>query len=133
MAVTDEIASRYGRTPSRARRDRWLLGALGAVIVVVVAVWVVWAGLDGSTPTVEAQDIGHTVVDEHTVSVEFEVSVPTGTATSCAVQALDENFTVVGWKVIDLPPSDVHTRRFTEVLRTMQPSNTGLIYRCWLT
>jgi hypothetical protein len=94
---------------------------------------VVWAGLDGSKPLIETEDIGYSVVDDHNVTVTFQLSVPVGTATSCAVEALNESFTVVGWKVIDVPPSDQYTRSFTEDVRTSELATTGLIYRCWLT
>jgi hypothetical protein len=39
----------------------------------------------------------------------------------------------VGWKVVDIPASDVATRGITETVRTTEQSVTGLIYRCWLT
>jgi hypothetical protein len=133
MTVSAELETRYGRTPARRKRERLFLWVGAAVFVVVLAAWVVWAGLDGSKPTIETQDIGYSVNDEHSVTVRFQVSVPTGTATSCAVEALNETFTVVGWKVIDLPPSDQYTRSFTEDVRTSELSTTGLIYRCWLT
>jgi len=100
---------------------------------VVLVAWVVWTGLDGASETIEARDTRHTIIDEHSVSVTFEVSMPVNSAASCAVQALNESFTVVGWKVIDLPPSTLYTRSFTQVLRTTDLSNTGLIYECWLT
>jgi hypothetical protein len=127
------IDARYGRTGIRRRRERIVLWVLAGLFALVLGAWVIWVGLDSVKPTVDARDIGHTIVDEHSVSVTFEVSVPTGTATSCAVEALNESFTVVGWKVVDLPPSKQFTRTFTEVLRTSELSNTGLIYRCWLT
>jgi hypothetical protein len=131
--VSSELDARYGRDPARRKRDRFLLWGGAVVFVVVFAAWVVWAGLDGAKPQIDTQDIGYTINDEHSITVRFQVSVPTGTATSCAVEALNESFTVVGWKVIDLPPSAQYTRSFTETLRTSELSNTGLIYRCWLT
>ncbi len=133
MTVSAELDARYGRSASRRKRDRILLWSGAALFAVVLIAWVVWAGLDGSKPLIETEDIGYSVVDDHNVTVTFQVSVPVGTATSCAVEALNESFTVVGWKVIDLPPSDEYTRSFTEDLRTSELATTGLIYRCWLT
>jgi hypothetical protein len=133
MIESSDIQSRYGRTPARRRRDRRTLWGLGGVFVVVLGAWVVWTGLDGASTQIEARDIGHTIIDEHTVSVTFEVSLPVTRTASCAVQALNESFSVVGWKIIDLPPSTLYTRSFTEILRTSTLSNTGLIYQCWLT
>jgi hypothetical protein len=127
------IESRYGRTPARKRRDRQILWALGGIFVLVLGAWVLWTGLDGASTQIEARDIAHTIVDEHTVSVTFEVSLPAGRTASCAVQALNESYSVVGWKIIDLPPSALYNRSFTQILRTTDLSNTGLIYECWLT
>ena len=127
------IQSRYGRTPARRVRDRRILWGLGGVFVLVLGAWVLWTGLDGASTQIEARDIGHTIIDEHTVSVTFEVALPVNRTASCAVQALNESYSVVGWKIIDLPPSSLYNRSFTEVLRTTDLSNTGLIYQCWLT
>lgn len=110
-----------------------MLWSLAGVFVVALGSWVVWAGIGSVAPSIDTRDLGYTIVDENSVSVRFEVSVPTGTATSCAVEALNQDFTIVGWKVIDLPPSTEFSREFTEVLRTSELSTTGLIYRCWLT
>jgi hypothetical protein len=133
MTASAQLDARYGRSANRRKRDRILLWSGAAVFALVLVAWVIWAGLDGSKPLIETEDIGYSVVDDHNVTVTFQVSVPVGTATSCAVEALNESFTVVGWKVIDLPPSDEYTRSFTEDLRTSELATTGLIYRCWLT
>ena len=127
------IQSRYGRTPARRVQDRRILWGLGGIFVLVLGAWVLWTGLDGASTQIEARDIGHTIIDEHTVSVTFEVALPVNRTASCAVQALNESYSVVGWKIIDLPPSTLYNRSFTEVLRTTDLSNTGLIYECWLT
>nr|WP_244962795.1 DUF4307 domain-containing protein [Cryobacterium roopkundense] len=128
-----DLESRYGRTPATRRRDRRLLWGLGGVFALVLVAWVVWTGLDGTSEKIEARDTRHTIIDEHSVSVTFEVSMPVNSPASCAVQSLNESFTVVGWKVIDLAPSELYTRSFTEVVHTTELSNTGLIYKCWLT
>ncbi|WP_241983414.1 DUF4307 domain-containing protein [Cryobacterium tagatosivorans] len=131
--MSTNLDARYGRTPNRRLRDRRSLWIAAGGFALVLVAWVVWAGLDGSKPLIEARDTRHSIIDEHSVSVTFEVSMPAGTAASCAVEALNENFTIVGWKVVDLAPSDRYTRSFTEIIRTTELSNTGLIYRCWLT
>jgi Domain of unknown function (DUF4307) len=133
MTASAQLDARYGRSAKRRKRDRILLLSGAAIFAIVLVAWVIWAGLDGSKPLIETEDIGYSVVDDHNVTVTFQVSVPVGTATSCAVEALNESFTIVGWKVIDLPPSDQYTRSFTEDLRTSELATTGLIYRCWLT
>jgi hypothetical protein len=127
------LAERYGRTPARRfgrKAIAWLAG--GAVAVVLVA-WVVWAGLDGTSATIATQDTAHEVLDARSVRVEFDVTVPTGSTAGCVVQALNDRFAVVGWKIIELPASDSATRSLTEVVRTSEMASTGLISSCWLT
>lgn len=132
-APRSDLDQRYGRGPSKKRRDRIVLIVSAAVFAVVLVAWVVWAGLDGSKPMIEARDVAHQIIDDRTVRVEFEVSMPPGSEASCAVQALNESFTTVGWKIVDIPASTEHTRAFAETVRTALTPNTGLIYRCWLT
>ena len=139
MVGTAEVASaaqrdaRYGRTPGTARRDRWLGATAAAVFVAIFTAWVIWASLDNGQGSLNARDIGHKVIDDSGVSVTWEVSVTAGTEVSCALQAQNETHGIVGWRIVDLPASDLYTRQFTEVVRTTQLSVTGLIYRCWLT
>jgi hypothetical protein len=130
---TDVLAERYGRTPRRRMRARALAWVAGVAVAVVMVAWVVWAGLDGLTGTVDTQDTAHEVIDDRTVRVDFDVTVPEGESASCVVQALSEKFAVVGWKVIDLPPADRPTRSYSEIVRTSELATTGLIYDCWLT
>ena len=131
--MTATLDQRYGRTRRSRRRDVWIAVIMGVAFVVVFAAWVIWAGLDGAKPTVDAQDTKHSIIDAHTVSVSFEVTMAPGTTASCAVQALNESFSIVGWKVVDIPAASTYTRAFTEVLRTSGQSNTGLVKGCWPT
>ncbi|WP_368499309.1 DUF4307 domain-containing protein [Herbiconiux sp. A18JL235] len=134
MSTDDDLlASRYGRTPGRRMRGRLIAGIAGAAVAVVIAAWVVWAGLDGTNSTIGTQDTAHRVIDDRSVEVSFDVTIPVGDTASCVVQALSEKFAVVGWKVIDIPASDRATQSFSELVRTSELATTGLIYDCWLT
>jgi hypothetical protein len=131
---TEALAARYGRTRTHRIRDRLLLIGGAIAFAVVLIAWVVWAGLDGQKPSVEATDTGHRLMNEQrAVEVTWTLSVPPGNATACIVQAFDDNFTVVGWRVVEIPASDRHLRSFTETVRVAREANTGLISRCWLT
>ena len=131
---TEALAARYGRTRARRTRDRLLLIGGAIAFAVVLIAWVVWAGLDGQKPSVEATDTGHRLLNEQrAVEVTWTLSVPPGNETACIVQAFDEDFTIVGWRVVEIPASDQHLRSFTETVRVAREANTGLISRCWLT
>ena len=130
----DQLAARYGRTRTRKRRDLVILIAAGIAFAIVLVSWVVWAGLDGQQASVQATDTSHVVHnDERSVEVTWTLSVPAGETTACAVKALDDDFTVVGWKVVEIPASERHLRSLTESVRTARDAATGLISSCWLT
>lgn len=132
VVVTEDLASRYGRTRQRSRRDRWLFLAGAVVAAVVVVAWALWAGLANDSASLQATDTAYTIVDEHTVRVSFAVTVDAGTAVTCAVQALDESHAVIGWKVVSYPAATHRLTTHTETVRTTELANTGLIYRCSL-
>jgi len=133
MAVTETIERRYGRTPQRKRRDRWLLiGGLIAVLAVVVA-WAFWAGWDNDQADLETTDTAYTITDAHHVDISFTINAPAGTPVTCALQALNEDFAIVGWRIVSYPGSVSSVTEPTETIRTIQQSNTGLINTCWLT
>jgi len=128
------LAQRYGRTPRARARDRLLLILGGFVAGVIVVAWVFWAGLDGQRAAVEVTNTSYTInAADRSVEVTWNLSAPPGSTTSCIVQALNADFTIVGWKVVNIPPSTTHIRTLTERLRLAQPADTGLAYRCWLT
>lgn len=131
--MTTDLDTRYGRTPARARRSHVIAGAAIAVFAAVVVAWVVWVGLFGAPASLESRTIRHTIIDDSTVEVYWDVSTTPGTSVSCVVQALNEGFGTVGWKIVDVPPSDERTRSLSATLRTSEQAVTGLIYRCWLT
>nr|WP_228506533.1 DUF4307 domain-containing protein [Plantibacter sp. VKM Ac-2880] len=130
--LPDAIAARYGRTSRNRARDRRLIWSAAAAFAVVFVAWVVWAGLDGSRPSIESRNTAHEIVDDTLVSVSFEVTGPQDTPMACSVQALNEQFAVVGWKVVELPPSEQRTRNLTELVRTTELSNTGVVDTCWV-
>lgn len=127
-----DLERRYGRTPDRKRRERWILGGAALAFAVVLVAWVVWAGLDGSRPQVQATDLGHRLIDDHSVEVTWRLSVPAGNETACIVQAYNEDFTIVGWRIVEIPASERPLRTFTETVRTALEPNTGLVSECWL-
>ena len=67
------------------------------------------------------------------VSVMFDLTVTEGHEAACAIQALNPDFAIVGWKVFVYPPSTERIRQITETITTSEFATTGLVYSCWLT
>ena len=126
------LDSRYGRRPGRTRRSRLIALVAGAVVAVVVAAWVVLVAFDGDSAELEVSHYGFTVAGDDSVDVQYTVSVAPGTAVDCAVQAQNQKFSIVGWKVVHLPASSTHSTTYTTSLATSERAVTGLIYECWL-
>ena len=136
VTATDDNAAldaRYGRTPQHRLRERIILIIGGLLVAAVFIAWVVWVGMDSGRENIGAHDVAHSIIDDSSVSITWQVSVTEGTAVSCALQAQNESHAIVGWKIIDIPASTDFNNRYREVIRTSQRAVTGLIYRCWLT
>lgn len=125
------LAERYGTTRADSTRQRvWgIVGASG--VAVVLLAWLGWAGLGQPTSQFETRDLGYELVSDREVTVRFELSAPPGMEISCAIQALNASYGIVGWAVVDIPPADVRTRVFNQPLRTSEQAVTGLLYECW--
>ena len=132
MTRSSVLDRRYGRTVGRRRRNLVIAASAAVGVVLVVSAWVLWAGFLSPSASIEVRDLGYDNRTDEQVTVTWELTSPAGSDASCAVQALDGNFAIVGWKVVDIPASDDRTRRFEQQLRTSAPPVTGLIYRCWL-
>lgn len=126
------LDERYGRTRASSRSRRVFGIVVAGIFALVLSGWVVWAALDADSANIEFRDVAHEIVDDSLVSVTWQVTAEPGSEVSCAVEALNEGFSVVGWKIVHLEPSTERTRVLTEELRTTELAVSGLIYRCWL-
>lgn len=126
------LAARYGRTPGTRRRAKALAIAAAAAIVVVFGAWALWAGPGQDDHGLDNDVIGYQVLSDHSTVVHSTVSVDPGTRASCAVQALDKSYTIVGWKVVTLPVSSERTRSVSTEVATTTRAVTGLIHSCWV-
>lgn len=131
-STQQRLDERYGRTPGSERRNRTLMIIAGVAFALVFTAWVVWGGLSGTNATLETRELGYSNVTETTIDARWEISVEPGTSVECALQALNANFGIVGWRIVEIPPSADRTRVFVETIRTAEPAVTALPYRCWL-
>ncbi len=131
--TANDLDARYGRTPERRTRLRVFAILAAAAVAVVVIAWVVWAGLFAPAASLEAKDLGFEELSASSVEVRWQLTAPAGSDVSCAVKAVSEKHAVIGWKVVEVEPSEQTTRNLAATLRTSEPPVGGLIYRCWLT
>ncbi|MDQ0726078.1 DUF4307 domain-containing protein [Microbacterium sp. W4I20] len=127
MTTAQELDDRYGRT--RRRRLPWILGGSVALLVVAAFGWMI---VDQSMNSVDADDLGFDLVDEHTVDVRFQVTGVQGKDVVCIIEALDEEFGVVGWKVMEIPAGESHSQALSASVPTVAEATTGLVNTCWV-
>ena len=129
MTTQDMLDERYGRRRSPARR--WIIGAAVVVAVGVVGLFG-WFTVQGSLNAVDSDTTSFDVVDEHSVTLGFQITAPPGAAVACAIEAQDQEHGVVGWRVVELPASELHARAFREVIPTTALATTGFVNSCWV-
>ena len=127
MTTSRELDERYGRT-TRGRLP-WIIGGALALAVVVAFGWMTVAS---SMNSVDADDLGYEVVDAHSVNLRFQVTAPAGADVVCAVEAQDEEFGVVGWKIVRVPASDAHSQAMEVSIPTVATATTSLVNTCWV-
>lgn len=129
MTTEEMLDERYGRRRSPARR--WLIGA-GILIAVTAVVLFGWSTVQGSLNAIDSDTTSFEVADEHSITLGFQITAPPGAAVACALEAQDEEHGVVGWRVVELPASDLHARAFREVIPTTALATTGFVNSCWV-
>jgi hypothetical protein len=127
VTTAQELDDRYGRT--RRRRTPWIV----AIVIALLAVGAFgWMTVTSQMNAVDADDLGFDLVDEHTVDVRFQVTGVQGKDVVCIVEALDEEFGVVGWKLVDIPAGERHSQAVSATIPTVAAATTGLVNTCWV-
>ena len=127
MTTAQELDERYGRT--RRRRTPWIIAIIVAVIAIGAFAWTI---ASREMQSVDVDDLGFDLVDSHSVDVRFQVTGVQGKDVTCIVEALDVEFGVVGWKLVDIPAGDSHTQALSTRVPTVADATTGLVNTCWV-
>ena len=130
MPVQTMLDERYGRRGS-TRRTR-IAGGIVIAIVAAVVIWFSWATVANPDNGVNADGTAFHLT-ERAATVEFQLTAPIGATVACAIEALDEEYGVVGFKVVEYEASDTHTRAFSETVPLVAEATTGLVNACWVT
>ena len=120
----DPIAARYGRKSPNRR----LITAFVGLALVTFLVWAGWVAVAGNQP--QGKTISYEVWNESTTLVDFSVTKPKDRSVTCAVQALKEDYAIVGYKEVQFPAGESYVVS-TVTLTTTQKAVTGLVDHCW--
>ncbi|MGN7198762.1 DUF4307 domain-containing protein [Arthrobacter sp. SAFR-044] len=131
------LANRYG-AKKRRLSPRAARAAVGVALVAGIG-FLAWVTTSNSLSGVTFKDVGYSTTDATLAEVDFQVTREPANPVKCAVKALDSKFAVVGWKVVDVPPSAAdgtpdggRTVAQRVTLRTESASVSGVVDSCWI-
>jgi hypothetical protein len=131
------LANRYG-AKKRRLSPKAARAAIGLALAVGIG-FLAWVTTSNSLSGVTFKDVGYSTTDATLAEVDFQVTREPGKPVKCAVKALDSKFAVVGWKVVDIPPSvpdgtadGGRTVAQRVTLRTESESVSGVVDSCWI-
>ena len=131
------LANRYG-AKKRRLSPKATRAAIGLALAAGIG-FLAWVTTSNSLSGVTFKDVGYSTTDATLAEVDFQVTREPGKPVKCAVKALDSKFAVVGWKVVDIPPSVAdgtadggRTVAQRVTLRTESESVSGVVDSCWI-
>jgi hypothetical protein len=133
VEANPELRSRYGHAAPRRLKERWWLAIGAAAVLVIFALWAAWAGWipTGSAPPLTTTSGAANVMGAHDLQLTYSVETNPGNTVACALEAVDTEFTIVGWKVV-VHKVEKRDTAYTVNIRTTHKSATGDISECWL-
>ena len=123
-------------TPRRGPGARgWILIAVAATLV--AALFVTWI-VRGESQQPVAKDVSFKIMDAGQVYADFDLTKDPDQTVTCAVQALNEQYAVVGWNEVTIghvPEDELNGRTSTHrvPVRTTNLANTAGVDSCWNT
>lgn len=98
----------------------------------LVDVALAWYAFASAADAVDTTTTAFHLVDDHTVTVTFQITGPADKAIACVLEADDADHGVVGWKVVQYPASGTHAQAFTEQIPVTGIATTGFVNTCWV-
>ncbi|CCH77925.1 conserved hypothetical protein [Nostocoides japonicum T1-X7] len=98
--------------------------------IVLAVVLVTWLTLLNTVGQVTSTVTGYHVVDDATVTLDFDVHRPEGAAVHCTVQALNSEYSVVGTLEVDIPAEGARSIHRHVTIRTASRAVTGTVDSC---
>lgn len=128
-ATQDLLDDRYGRRRGPRGRIGWIV--VGVIVAAVVG-YLGWTTVASAVDSVDVDTTGFQVHGERSVSVQFQITARPGVPVACAVEAQDTEHGIVGWRIVEYPASEAHSRAFDETVPTTAEATTGLASSCWI-
>ena len=129
MTSTEELLnSRYGQSKTSSRSQRRLVTAGASALLLAFLVWAGFASVANSEiPTGSLR--GFTVIDQWHSTAIVTVSTTTDRVATCAIQAQNKTFAIVGYKELVFKPQDARSREIT--INTTETPVSVSVHHCW--
>lgn len=125
------LRERYDIRPRRhlGSRARWLLGAAALLLASLFVIWIV----RGQSDAPVHKDVGFDLVSSAGVTADFEVTRAPDQTVRCGIEALNEDWAVVGYQELTLPADsgEERTTAHRVPIRTTNQANTAQVFDCW--
>lgn len=119
------------KTPLTKGRIAVILAA--SLLIICFSIFTVASTIAGSRQ-VKTQDVGFEILNDQQISVQFTVTTPAKITepTTCAVQALNQQFAIVGYREVSLAPETPAGQVIDVRVNTTELAVSGLVDYCWL-
>ena len=105
---------------------------MGGAAVLLGCAGAAWIAIPSPSGEVTFKDVGFSITDAGHAVVDFQVTKDTDATVTCAVQALNDSYAVVGWKQVTVGPAEQATTGQRITLRTDSLGVTGGVNACWI-
>nr|WP_269439130.1 DUF4307 domain-containing protein [Arthrobacter sp. zg-Y820] len=113
-----------------SRRTKTIIGGAAVLLGCAGAAWIAVPSPGGD---VTFKDVGFSIPDSGSAVIDFQVTKDRDVTATCAVQALNDAYAVVGWKQITIGPAEEETTGQRVAIRTDSLGVTGGVNACWIT
>lgn len=133
--TTPTLDQRYGKGRSArhlSKRTWWAVTALAVVVCMAFVAWLAY----GNSHAPSYKEVSFDDSRADSVTMDFELTKDDDETVTCAVQALNDQHAIVGWKEIiigkvpaDQLSNDTSSHRVN--LRTTSQAHTATVESCW--
>ncbi|MFM2320877.1 MAG: hypothetical protein RL612_24 [Actinomycetota bacterium] len=127
MNQEELLASRYGKKTRNKQRDRLAIIGIAVLALVLFLTWAISVtAANSGKPT--GNLLSYTVVSDSEVTVEISANNRSGREVICQVEALANDYEVIGYKEI---PITAGATSVTSNLKTVKPAVSAVVKDCW--
>jgi len=127
MKQEELLAARYGKKIRNKQRDRMAILAFGCLALVIFLAWAISVtSSNSSKPT--GNLMSYAVDNDHQISAEVSVENRGSKDVTCQVEALANDYEVVGYKEITISKDQ---NQLKAILSTVKPAVSAVVKDCW--